>query len=223
MTLQLQGLAKSFKQGETQLRILENLDLNLRDSEIVAVIGESGSGKSTLLSLLAGFETPDQGTMSWNGDSTATWTEESWANFRKRSLGFVFQNYHLIPYLNAVENVALPLRLSGEQGDSATEAAKKLLAQLGLDKRGDHLPNQLSGGESQRVAIARALVHRPSLVLADEPTGSLDQRTGQTVLDLLFSLLGETKQTALIVTHSHEVAARCHRVLTLRQGKLWPS
>jgi putative ABC transport system ATP-binding protein len=223
MTLELRGLAKSFRQGDTELRILENLDLDLRDGEIAAVVGESGSGKSTLLSLLAGFETPDRGTMAWKGDATSTWGEERWADFRKRSLGFVFQNYHLIPYLNALENVALPLRLTGRPGIDAAAAAVKLLTELGLGARIDHLPNQMSGGESQRVAIARALVHKPALVLADEPTGSLDARTGQTVLDLLFRLLGELKQTALIVTHSHEVAARCHRVLTLRQGKLWPS
>jgi putative ABC transport system ATP-binding protein len=223
MTLSLNSLAKSFHQGDTELKILENLDLNLRQSEIVAVIGESGSGKSTLLSLLAGFETPDRGTLSWNGDATHQWNEEQWSDFRKRSLGFVFQNYHLIPYLNALENVALPLRLNGQGGEQASITAKNLLTQLGLGQRVDHLPNQMSGGECQRVAIARALVHKPSLVLADEPTGSLDARTGQAVLDLLFSLLTELKQTALIVTHSSEVAARCHRVLTLRQGKLWPS
>lgn len=223
MTLSLNALAKSFRQGDTELKILENLDLNLRESEIVAVIGESGSGKSTLLSLLAGFETPDRGTLSWNGDPTNQWSEGQWSEFRKRSLGFVFQNYHLIPYLNALENVALPLRLTGQEGEKASTAAKNLLTQLGLGQRVDHLPNQMSGGECQRVAIARALVHKPSLVLADEPTGSLDARTGQTVLDLLFSLLTELKQTALIVTHSSEVASRCHRVLTLRQGKLWPS
>ena len=223
MTLSLNSLAKSFLQGETELKIIENLDLNLRESEIVAVIGESGSGKSTLLSLLAGFETPDRGTLSWNGDATDQWSEGQWSEFRKRSLGFVFQNYHLIPYLTALENVALPLRLTGQQGEQASNAAKNLLTQLGLGQRIDHLPNQMSGGECQRVAIARALVHKPSLVLADEPTGSLDARTGQTVLDLLFSLLTELRQTALIVTHSNEVAARCHRVLTLRQGKLWPA
>ena len=223
MTLKINNLAKSFKQGETKLRILEDLELNLGNSEIVAVIGESGSGKSTLLSLLAGFERPDQGELLWNGDATTKWDEERWAEFRKKSLGFVFQNYHLIPYLNATENVALPMRLLHEDGAKASDRARELLSQLGLAKRVDHLPNQMSGGESQRVAIARALVHKPSLVLADEPTGSLDARTGQTVLDLLFNLLGELKQTALIVTHSHEVAARCHRVLTLRQGKLWPT
>lgn len=223
MTLSLQGLSKSFQQGDTELRILEDLQLELKDSEIVAVVGESGSGKSTLLSLLAGFETPDRGTITWNGDSTTTWSEERWSEFRKRSLGFVFQNYHLIPYLNALENVGLPLRLIDKGGEQATREAEQLLNQLGLGKRMDHLPSQMSGGENQRAAIARALIHKPSLVLADEPTGSLDARTGQSVLDFLFSLLNDFKQTALIVTHSQEVATRCHRVLTLRQGKLWSS
>lgn len=219
MTLKLEGLSKSFHQGETELRILENLDLELKAGEIAAVVGESGSGKSTLLSLLAGFENPDRGEIRWGNQSTRDWNEDSWARFRRESLGFVFQNYHLIPYLTAKENVALPLRLKKEEG--VEERAGKLLSRLGLQGRLTHLPSQLSGGESQRVAIARALIHKPRLVLADEPTGSLDARTGHQVLDLLFELLGEYAQTALIVTHSQEVAARCHRILTLRQGKLW--
>jgi putative ABC transport system ATP-binding protein len=219
MTLKLEHLAKSFHQGGAELRILENLDLELKAGEIAAIVGESGSGKSTLLSLLAGFESPDRGDIRWDGESTQSWGEEKWARFRRESLGFVFQNYHLIPYLTAEENVALPLRLKKET--RVDERAIQLLTRLGLQGRLTHLPSQLSGGESQRVAIARALIHKPSLVLADEPTGSLDARTGQQVLDLLFELLGEYSQTALIVTHSQEVAARCHRVLTLRQGKLW--
>ncbi len=223
MTLELRGLSKSYRQGDTELKILEDLDLQLHEGEVVAIVGESGSGKSTLLSLLAGFTSADHGEILWNRDSTREWSEDRWSKFRKKSLGFVFQNYHLIPYLDARENVALPLRLLREEGFKADDLAEKLLARLGLQSRLTHLPAQLSGGESQRVAIARALVHSPSLILADEPTGSLDSATGQQVLDLLFSLLGGGKQTALIVTHSQEVAARCHRVLTLRQGKLWPS
>jgi putative ABC transport system ATP-binding protein len=219
MTLKLNQVAKSFHQGETELRILENLEMQLNAGEIVAIVGESGSGKSTLLSLLAGFERPDKGDIEWEGRGTRDWSEEEWASFRRESLGFVFQNYHLIPYLTARENVALPLRLKGQTPDGA----EALLARLGLGARLTHLPSQLSGGESQRVAIARALIHKPRLVLADEPTGSLDARTGHSVLDLLFDLLRESKQTALIVTHSQEVANKCDRILTLRQGKLWPT
>lgn len=223
MTLRLNAIGKSFEQGGSRLRILENLDLELRAGEIAAVIGESGSGKSTLLSLLAGFERPDQGEIAWEGEATRDWDEERWASFRKSSLGFVFQNYHLIPYLTALENVALPLRLLSAEGAAAEDKARALLDRLGLAARVTHLPSQLSGGESQRVAIARALVHSPRLILADEPTGSLDSKTGAQVLDLLFGLLEQAKQTALIVTHSHEVASRCHRVLNLKQGKLWPT
>lgn len=219
MTLKLEKIAKSFHQSGTELRILENLELNLVAGEIVAVVGQSGSGKSTLLSLLAGFEQPDSGDIAWDGESTRSWNEERWASFRRESLGFVFQNYHLIPYLTAGENVALPLRLKG----LPASGADALLGKLGLENRLTHLPTQLSGGESQRVAIARALIHKPRLVLADEPTGSLDARTGVQVLDLLFDLLRSAKQTALIVTHSQEVAAKCDRILTLRQGKLWPT
>lgn len=223
MTLELKGLAKSYRQGDTELKILEDLDLQLHQGEIVAVIGESGSGKSTLLSLLAGFVNADHGEIFWNSQPAGNWNEAEWARFRKKSLGFVFQNYHLIPYLDARENVALPLRLLNQNPEDADKVAETLLAKLGLKHRLHHLPSQLSGGESQRVAIARALVHNPSLILADEPTGSLDSGTGHQVLDLLFSLLSGGKQTALIVTHSAEVAARCHRVLTLREGKLWPA
>lgn len=221
MNVQLSGLAKSFRQGDNQLRILNDLSLQMKSGEIVAVIGESGSGKSTLLSLLAGFEQPDAGEMRWDSVLSGGWSEPDWAVFRRENLGFVFQNYYLIPYLTALENVALPLRLLGHKDPEPP--ARALLSELGLESRLHHLPHQLSGGESQRVAIGRALIHSPKLVLADEPTGSLDARTGAQVLDLLFRLLGARQQTALIVTHSAEVAARCHRVLTLRQGQLWPA
>lgn len=221
MNLKLQNISKSFQQADVPLRILENLNLDLSSGEIIAIIGESGSGKSTLLSLLAGFDRPDRGVIEWEGRAVSEWTEKNWADFRKREIGFVFQNYHLIPYLTALENAALPLKLIGDA--RAEETARGWLGDLGLTDRASHLPSELSGGECQRVAIARALVHKPQLLLADEPTGSLDARTGQVVLDLLFELLQKYRQTALIVTHSQEVASRCHRVLTLRQGQLWSS
>lgn len=221
MTIELSDVAKSFVQGGNELPILKHLSLQLQAGDVVAVVGESGSGKSTLLSLLAGFESPDHGDIRWQHGSTRDWGETEWADFRKRHLGFVFQNYYLIPYLTALENVALPLRLIGASDPSGPALA--LLNEIGLGHRLHHLPSQLSGGEAQRVAIARALVHSPQLILADEPTGSLDARTGEQVLGLLFEQLMRRRQTALIVTHSHEVAARCHRILTLREGRLWSS
>lgn len=220
MKVQLEKIAKGFQQGDNHLRILSDLTLEVPAGEIVAVVGESGSGKSTLLSLLAGFEDVDAGVIRWDGKATSGWSQSTWAGFRKQNLGFVFQNYHLIPYLTALENVALPLRLLGR---SDVPAAHRLLTELGLGHRLHHLPSQLSGGEAQRVGIGRALIHSPKLVLADEPTGSLDARTGGLVLETLFQQLRRRQQTALIVTHSSEVAGRCDRVVHLREGRLWPA
>lgn len=218
MNLKLQGLGKSFNQGTTSLQILSGLDLNLASGEVIAVVGESGSGKSTLLSLLAGFDQPSAGEIFWDGKAASSWDADQWASFRRRELGFVFQSYYLIPYLTALENVALPMRLLGQT--EAESEAEKFLTTVGLSHRLHHLPSQLSGGESQRVGIARALIHKPRLLLADEPTGSLDSKTGGQILDALFDQLNSRKQTALIVTHSHEVAARCGRTYTLKAGKL---
>lgn len=223
MSLTLDRIQKSFAQGNSRLKILEDCSLDLKSGEIAAVLGESGSGKSTLLSLIAGFDRPDGGDLLWNGQSTAGWSDDRWSEFRRKGLGFVFQDYYLIPYLTAEENVTLPLKILNSTSEAGHVAAADLLRQLGLGERRTHLPAQLSGGECQRVGIARALIHRPGLILADEPTGSLDAKTGEQVSDLLFGLLRELKQTALIVTHSAEVAKRCDRVLTLRQGRLWPS
>ena len=219
MNLTLNEIGKTFHQGPTTLQILSGLSLALPTGQVAAVVGQSGSGKSTLLSILAGFEAANSGTISWNGEDTTGWSEDRWAGFRRQNIGFVFQNYYLIPYLTALENVALPLRLNGVR--EAEPAAKALLETLGLGLRLDHLSSQLSGGECQRVAIARALIHHPQLLLADEPTGSLDLKTGTQVLDMLFGQIRQRKQTALIVTHSSEVAGLCDRVYTLREGRLW--
>lgn len=215
MSLTLDRVDKSFG----SLNILTDLSLSLNPGEILAIVGESGSGKSTLLSLIAGFDRPDKGQLLWEQKSIQNWNDEEWALFRKKNLGFVFQSYHLIPYLSAAENVALPLRLLGRTDYKS--ATLQWLKQFRLEERGTHLPHQLSGGEKQRVAIARAMVHVPALVLADEPTGSLDVKTGNQVLDVLFPALKSARQTTLLVTHSHEVALRCDRVLTLSQGRLW--
>lgn len=219
MNLKIHHLRKSFAQGATPLQILKDLDFSLATGQVAAIIGESGSGKSTFLSVLAGFERADSGSILWDQDDATAWNEDDWARFRRLNLGFVFQNYHLIPYLTALENVALPLRLNGHPDPEPI--AKDFLTRLGLGQRLDHLSSQLSGGECQRVAIVRALIHEPKLLLADEPTGSLDLNTGEQVLDLLFDELRARKQTALIVTHSPEVAKRCDQVFTLREGQLW--
>ena len=219
MILRLDKLEKSFYQGTNQLSILRSLDLSMAPGEVVAVIGESGSGKSTLLSLLAGFEQPDAGLIEIEGRPATNWSQDEWAQFRKQRMGFVFQNYYLIPYLTALENVALPLRLLGR--DNVEAEAERLLQSLGLGGRLHHFPSQLSGGECQRVSMARALIHSPALVLADEPTGSLDEKTGTLVLDLLFKLLKERRQSALVVTHSGDVAKRCDRIVQMREGRLW--
>ena len=219
MKLSLKAIQKTYRTGDSRLNILTGLDVELQTGEVVAILGESGSGKSTLLSCLAGFERPDAGHLLWQGEDTATWDDGRWAHFRRTHLGFVFQHYHLIPYLTAIENVGLPLRLLGRPLKGEAQA---LLAELGLSERARHLPSQLSGGEAQRVAIGRALIHQPGLLLADEPTGSLDTKTGAMVLDLLFSAIRQRQQSALIVTHSLEVAERCHRRLRLKDGRLWP-
>lgn len=219
MNLEIKNLRKSFAQGSTQLQILKDLGFSLRTGQVAAIVGESGSGKSTFLSVLAGFEHADAGSIIWDQDDATDWAEDDWARFRRLHLGFVFQNYHLIPYLTALENVALPLRLNGHPDPEPI--AKSFLSRLGLGLRLDHLSNQLSGGECQRVAIARALIHEPKLLLADEPTGSLDLKTGEQVLDLLFEELRTRRQTALIVTHSTDVAKRCDQIFTLREGRLW--
>lgn len=219
MSLQLKNLHKSFRQGPSLLTILSGLSLDLPKGQVAAIIGESGSGKSTLLSTLAGFEPADSGEIVWNGQSAQDWSEDQWADFRRRRIGFVFQNYYLIPYLTALENVALPLRLIGTENPDGK--AEEWLKSLGLGARLDHVSSQLSGGECQRVAIARAMIHQPELLLADEPTGSLDVKTGAQVLDMLFDQMRSRKQTALMVTHSQDVAARCDRVYTLKEGRLW--
>ncbi len=218
MKIELNAITKNYKQGESRLQILKDLNLTVESGEIVAIIGESGSGKSTLLSLLAGFDRPDSGEIKWTGESTKSWDEARWARFRRKNMGFVFQNYYLIPYLTALENVALPLRMLGHS-DPEAKAMEKL-KQLGLAQRSQHLPSQLSGGECQRVAIGRAVIHDPELLLADEPTGSLDHKTGVNVLDLLFQQLNERRQTAILVTHSQEVASRCKRIYSLQEGRL---
>lgn len=184
-------------------------------------MGESGSGKSTLLAILAGLDDGTSGEVRLLGESLHQMDEEARARLRARDVGFVFQSFMLIPTLNALENVELPAMLRGESGKASRQQAQALLEQLGLGKRLDHLPAQLSGGEQQRVALARAFNGRPAVLFADEPTGNLDRQTGDRIADLLFSLNRDSGTTLILVTHDPELAARCDRTLRLRDGKLW--
>ncbi len=184
-------------------------------------MGESGSGKSTLLAILAGLDDGTSGEVRLLGEPLHQMDEEARARLRARDVGFVFQSFMLIPTLNALENVELPAMLRGETGKASRQQAQALLEQLGLGKRLDHLPAQLSGGEQQRVALARAFSGRPAVLFADEPTGNLDRQTGDRIADLLFSLNRDSGTTLILVTHDPALAARCDRTLRLRDGKLW--
>lgn len=218
MKLSLKSVSKSFFQGEEKIHVLKDLELEVQPSEVVAILGQSGSGKSTLLSLLSGLESPDSGTIQLGETNMTLLKEEEMTAFRARHMSIVFQQYHLISHLTALENVALPLEIRGEK---AGERAKRLLDLVGLSHRMTHFPSQLSGGESQRVAIARALVVEPQFILADEPSGNLDQKTGSSVMGLFFEMVRKFKSTTLLVTHNEELAKSCDRVFHLRQGQLF--
>ncbi|WP_346799174.1 ABC transporter ATP-binding protein [Halomonas sp. Bachu 37] len=216
--LHAQGLTKQVDSGERRLTILQDLSLSVYPGESVAILGRSGAGKSTLLGLLAGLDTPSDGELALFGHQLSQLDEDGRAGLRAGRVGFVFQNFQLLPTLNALENVLLPLELSPQAGSEAN--AREWLTRVGLGERLDHLPKQLSGGEQQRVAIARAFVTSPELVFADEPTGNLDPATGAKVIELLFSLNREIGTTLILVTHDHALASRCDRCLQLEEGRL---
>jgi putative ABC transport system ATP-binding protein len=218
LILEAESLHKSFASPAGEIEVLRGVDLRVAGGETVAIVGESGSGKSTLLSLLAGLDLPTRGRVCLDGSDLGALSEGELARFRARRLGIVFQQFHLMSGLTALENVSLPLELQGA-GD-AEARARAVLDQVGLARRAEHLPSRLSGGECQRVAIARALVVEPALLLADEPSGSLDAVTGDAIDRLLFEL-AERRGTALVlVTHSDRLAAACGRRLALVDGRL---
>jgi len=204
--------------GADDLVILQDISLKVMPGEAVAIVGASGSGKSTLLGLLAGLDTPSSGQVQLDGADLFGLDEDGRAALRARLLGFVFQSFQLLPALNALENVMLPLELSGEP--RAEELAEKMLARVGLGERLRHYPKTLSGGEQQRVALARAFVTQPKLLLADEPTGNLDAATGAGVIDLMFDLNAQTRTTLLLVTHDEAIAGRCARKIRLVAGRI---
>ena len=204
---------------ENDLTILDGISLDIAPGERVAIVGSSGSGKTTLLSLLAGLDLPSRGEVWLDGVPIHAADEDARAAVRAAAVGFVFQNFQLMPAMSALDNVALPLELQGRPG---TDAARALLQQVGLGERLHHLPRQLSGGEQQRVAIARAFATQPRILFADEPTGNLDRKTGLAIEDLLFDLDAARATTVVVVTHDERLAARCDRQLRLDAGRLLP-
>lgn len=216
--LQTSNLTKQVSSPGGILTILQAVDLSVHRGESLAIVGASGAGKSTLLGLLAGLDVPSRGSVRLNDVVLTDLDEDGRAAVRADKVGFVFQSFHLVPSLTAMENVMLPLELSGREG--ARAAALDALEMVGLQKRTGHYPHQLSGGEKQRVAIARAFVVQPDVLFADEPTGNLDQATGETVADLLFQINRESGTTLILVTHDHALAARCQRIVYMDAGWL---
>ena len=216
--IQLTDLKKSYALASSEITVLNDLNLSVEDKERVAIIGPSGSGKTTLLLILTGLETPSDGSISIAGQSLQGMNGDDRADLRREHIGIVFQSFHLIPSLTARENVALPIEIAGLP--NSRKRAMDMLDKVGLAQRHDHYPAQLSGGEQQRVAIARALVHGPKLIVADEPTGNLDERTGEFIMQLLFDLNRDSGTTLLLVTHDTELANRCDRTLRLHDGNL---
>ncbi len=216
--LESRALTKTVTTQRGDLTILKGVTLQVNRGESIAIVGASGSGKSTLLGLLAGLDSASSGDVILAGQSLANMSEDQRAQARSQSVGFVFQSFQLIPALSARENVMLPLELSGNR--QAKEEATELLIRVGLAERQTHYPAQLSGGEQQRVAIARAFASHPRVLFADEPTGNLDSETGKTIIELLFELNREQQTTLILVTHDNQLADRCQRRLTLRDGAL---
>jgi lipoprotein-releasing system ATP-binding protein len=225
--IQVQGLEKTYQTARGKLTLFRNLDLEVKAGEMVAIVGQSGAGKSTLLHILGALDTPSAGTVYCASTNVAALTQRQAAAFRNREIGYVWQFHYLLPEFTALENVAMPLMARGVSRRDASAVAANWLREVGLEDRGEHRPGELSGGEQQRVALARSLVNNPRLLLADEPTGDLDEATAGLVFDLIARLHADHGLTSILVTHNMDLAAQCTRALRLEAGKLvanrWPA
>jgi lipoprotein-releasing system ATP-binding protein len=218
--LSIRALAKTYTMGKRKLEVLRGVDLEIATGEFLALRGASGAGKSTLIHLIGGLDSPNGGEILFNGQNIAKFSQSELTNFRNRRIGFLFQAYHLLPELNALENVCLPARIGRLPAKDAQARGSELLEQVGLKDRIDHRPYELSGGEQQRVALARALITQPELILADEPTGNLDSRTGTEIIELLKGLCVQKHTTLVIATHDMKIAAYAQRVIELIDGRI---
>ncbi len=219
VVIQAAGVRKNYLSGDRTLEVLQGVDFSVAAGETVSIRGESGSGKSTLLNILAGLDRPDSGELFWGGEAAHKLSLGELTGRRGRFLGMVFQSYYLIPEIDALANVLMSARILGGVGATERARAAALLQRVGLGERGHHLPTHLSGGERQRVAVARALMNRPKLILADEPTGNLDERTGDEVISLLLEVCAEEKTALVLVTHNPSHAKRTSRQLLLQSGR----
>src|SRR5947209_1369961 len=216
--IELYKVSKTVQSGAERLTILRELDLTITDGQLIAVVGHSGSGKSTLLGLVAGLDAPTSGEIRIDGEEITRMGEDALATLRGRKIGFVFQSFHLIPSMTALENILAPMEIAGLK--DAQQRARQLLNDVELNERAHHYPSQLSGGEQQRVAVARAFANEPTILLADEPTGNLDSRNGRHVFDLMVEMNRRRGTTLLLVTHEHELARRADRQISLRDGQV---
>jgi len=218
--INIHNITKTYNKGATKVEALKEVSFSIENGEIIALMGASGSGKSTLLSLIGGLDKCDSGSISVDEENISTLNAEKLADFRRDKVGFVFQQFHLIPTLSVVENIMLPLLPSGIKKAECYSVAKEALEKVGLSAREKHLPGELSGGEQQRVAIARALVNKPEIILADEPTGDLDSKTGEKILELLQALNQKGKVTIIIATHDDKIAQKTKRKIVLKDGRV---
>lgn len=216
--LKAEHLVKTYGSGEAAVKALDDVSLEVRKGEFVAVVGQSGSGKSTLLHMLGAMDIPDSGTLTVNGNDIFSLKDEKLAQYRRREVGFVFQFFNLLPVMTAKENILVPLSLDGQKPDM--EYLEQIAETLGISERLSHYPHQLSGGQQQRVAIARALISKPSVILADEPTGNLDSASGKEIMTLLKNTIKQLDQTLILITHDNSIAAQADRIVSISDGKI---